>query len=612
MSERTDAFGRAYAGSQRQIQTYVNRRRAELDAAILRSLPELGAAGALLEWVSPLEEERFMEYQDGAFLNALGLLDLSGMLAGFWPQGGPVWDALARVTLPDSGRTGVLLVEAKSYPLEMYSNGCCASKVSRTQILKALQQTRHWLAVGDADWTGPLYQSANRLAHLYFLREVAGIPTWFVNICFAGDPHRPTPPPVWQDALLSVKVSLGLAPGPIPFCADIILEAAGRELFQTAPPALATKVAFAGIATANKEWRFLRSERLGCHQFLAFANARGSSSLRFFDAESGVLMEDPRYGKGRTFQEVFARELTASEPVSGPSAVSFTAIPQEQLRAMREQAGLNGAIQGTGALRSKPGILTGVDELVDQALGISQIGQTSPHYRHLRAYRAVAAGPRIDGGRLLVDMYRRIVANWPGTTCRGSQNWRWDKKTFISDVNASLEKQFEKAVAAQCPEWVNMIPVASGVLPDVEEGGRRIDLARRCGEGDYEFLELKLGKDCDTPLHAAIEILGYGLLYLFSREHRDRLGYDPRNLLLSATRIRLRVVAPMASYLPGSLRAFQDEVNRGLVDLASAKFPGCLDMDFCFEQLPADFDWRPGAAFAGEALDRRTTVYGRS
>jgi hypothetical protein len=60
MCERTDAFGRAYAGSQRQIQTYVNRRRAELDAAILHSLPELAVAGALLEWVSPLEEERFM------------------------------------------------------------------------------------------------------------------------------------------------------------------------------------------------------------------------------------------------------------------------------------------------------------------------------------------------------------------------------------------------------------------------------------------------------------------------------------------------------------------------------------------------------------------------
>jgi hypothetical protein len=65
MSDRTDAFGRAYAGSQRQIQTYVNRRRADLDAAILRGLPELAAEGAQFEWVSPLEEERFNEYQDG-------------------------------------------------------------------------------------------------------------------------------------------------------------------------------------------------------------------------------------------------------------------------------------------------------------------------------------------------------------------------------------------------------------------------------------------------------------------------------------------------------------------------------------------------------------------
>ena len=45
MSDRTHAFGRAYAGSQRQLQTYVNRRRADLDAAILRGLPELAAEG---------------------------------------------------------------------------------------------------------------------------------------------------------------------------------------------------------------------------------------------------------------------------------------------------------------------------------------------------------------------------------------------------------------------------------------------------------------------------------------------------------------------------------------------------------------------------------------
>jgi hypothetical protein len=275
---------------------------------------------------------------------------------------------------------------------------------------------------------------------------------------------------------------------------------------------------------------------------------------------------------------------------------------------MREQVGLSGTIQ-TSALRSSPGILAGVDEFVDEILGVSQIGQTSPHYRHLRAYRAVVSGPRIDGNGLIAGMYRAIAANWPGTTCRGVQNWRWEKQLFISDANESLEKQFEKAVAAQCPEWVNMIPVASGVLPDVDEGGRRIDLARRFGKSDYEFLELKLGQHCDTPLHAAIELLNYGLIYLFSREHLDGLGYDSRNPLLSATNIRLRVVAPTTSYSPGSLSAFQEEVNRGLAGMVSAKFPGRLDMDLCFEQLPADFDWSPGDGSAGAVLGRRTAVY---
>jgi hypothetical protein len=608
MSQRTDGFGRAYAGSQLQIQTYVNRRRAELNTAILHAIPELGTAGAHLEWVSPVEDERFKEYQDGGFLSALGLLEVSGMLAEFWPQGGPVWDALARVTLPGSESTGVLLVEAKSYPQEMYSSGCCASDVSRGQIVRALQRTQQWLELEPADWTGPLYQSANRLAHLYFLRELAGVPTWFVNLCFAGDPHRPTPPTIWRDALKAVKVALCL-PETVPFCADIILEAAGRELFQTHAPVFAAGVICSGAGSANKAWRFLRSERLGRHQFLAFANARGSSSLRLFDAESGVLMGDPRYGTGRTYQEVFAREMAASEPVDGPGAVSFSAIPWESLRAMREQVGLNGMADSVPATRFRSSILAGVDDLVDEALGVSQIGQTAPHYRHLRAYRAVAAGPRIDGSLMISGMYRTITANWPGSRCRGGQNWRWEKQTYISDANESIEKQFEKAIAAQCPEWVNMIPVASGVLPDMDEGGRRIDLARCCAKGDYEFLELKLGQHCDTPLHAAIELLGYGLIYLFSREHCDRLGYDPHNPLLTATRIGLRVVAPAASYGEGSLLPFEDEVNRGLMDLVTVRFPGRPVMDFSFEHLPADFDWRPGSGSAGRLLERRTAVY---
>ncbi len=201
MSSRVDAFGRAYAGSQFQIQTYVNRRLEELDAAILGALPDLAQCGPSLQWVSPLEEDRFIEYQDESFLAALGLLEFAGELAQFWPQGGPKWDALAKIQLSHGGGCGVLLVEAKSYPKEMSSNGCLACEASRTRIVNSLEAARVWLRAEAADWTGPLYQYANRLAHLFFLRHVAGIPTWFVNVCFAGDPHSPTPAIIWKEEL---------------------------------------------------------------------------------------------------------------------------------------------------------------------------------------------------------------------------------------------------------------------------------------------------------------------------------------------------------------------------------------------------------------------------
>jgi hypothetical protein len=85
---------------------------------------------------------------------------------------------------------------------------------------------------GYGDWTGPLYQFANRLAHLYFLREVARVPAWFVNVCFTSDPHRPSALQAWEEALQAAKEALGLGQRSIPYCADVFLEAAGRELFE--------------------------------------------------------------------------------------------------------------------------------------------------------------------------------------------------------------------------------------------------------------------------------------------------------------------------------------------------------------------------------------------
>ena len=175
--------------------------------------PELGRAGVELEWVSPLEKDGFAEYRDEAFLAALGHSDLAVVLAAFWPRGGPQWDALATVRLGDQTSlqgghsakpsSGVLLVEAKSYPAEMESSGCRAGGRSRALIERSLTEAMRWFGADPADWCGPLYQFANRLAHVYFFRERAGVPAWFVNVCFVNDPRTPTTEEEWRRACTS-------------------------------------------------------------------------------------------------------------------------------------------------------------------------------------------------------------------------------------------------------------------------------------------------------------------------------------------------------------------------------------------------------------------------
>ena len=81
-----------------------------------------------ITWRSPLEDQGCAEYADAEFLQALGLGHLSDELEAFWPIGGPHWDALGMVKLA-SGAHGVLLVEGKSYPDEMYGPGLRARSV---------------------------------------------------------------------------------------------------------------------------------------------------------------------------------------------------------------------------------------------------------------------------------------------------------------------------------------------------------------------------------------------------------------------------------------------------------------------------------------------------
>jgi hypothetical protein len=191
-SARTDNTGMASKRSQLQLQLYVNRRAEALNAAVLEALPELAALQPVLAWVSPREQEKFREYRDGAFLEAIGRPELRPKLRQYWPARGPRWDALAVARTAAGEWLGPVLVEGKSHVPEMYDRkGCRAAGSRRDDIAAALRATREWLGVPhevESWWMGGLYQSANRLAFLRF-RSVLGERAWLVNAYFLKDPH---------------------------------------------------------------------------------------------------------------------------------------------------------------------------------------------------------------------------------------------------------------------------------------------------------------------------------------------------------------------------------------------------------------------------------------
>src|SRR5579859_421354 len=216
------------------------------------------------------------------------------------------------------------------------------------------------------------------------------------------------------------------------------------------------------------------------------------------------------------------------------------------------------------------GILSGIDPLVDTALGVADVGEGQPHYQHRESWDRLAKlqGVPDRWPDLVSRMSSLIENNWDGRASRGLQNWRHSQERTIAKANASLEKCIEKGVVNVAGSaWTNQVPICSGVN-DGRDGKRCVDLALLNGE-DLELVELKVNSN--TPLFAAVEVLIYGLVYRFSRRHRDTLGYTPRKnpLVFNVTRVALKVLAPGDYYGDrlGALKGIEDGIGIGLAAL---------------------------------------------
>lgn len=195
----------ATKGSQKWIQILVNQKTDFLNNQIKTSfsLP----VNEEIQWRSPLAKDNYIEYKDEGFLDALGIQQLKSKLTDFWPTSGPRWDALAKSS---SGK--LFLVEAKSHITELISDFKAFNESSIEKIDGSLDRTKKRFGVKKSyDWTKNFYQYANRLAHIYFLRE-NGYEAWLVNVYFINDVDMAGPKSVdeWKGATRLLHRCLGL------------------------------------------------------------------------------------------------------------------------------------------------------------------------------------------------------------------------------------------------------------------------------------------------------------------------------------------------------------------------------------------------------------------
>lgn len=231
-------------------------------------------------------------------------------------------------------------------------------------------------------------------------------------------------------------------------------------------------------------------------------------------------------------------------------------------------------------------------DIIDEWLGVNGIGN-SPHFEHQGSYLAMLRPQNkdFDGRKLTFDLLTQMETNWASAisprNLPSEENWRFTKNKEFGSINPTNETLIEKAVSRLTDEtWANQVPVASGLG---DTGGRRccIDLARRSGR-EFWLYELKWASN--TPLSAAIQMLTYGVLYLFWRRN---LGELIRNIevqpVLQAATVHLRVLAPTRYYKVdglGSLAWLETVISDGISHLARKHD---IEMDFRFDTFHEPF-----------------------
>ena len=257
-------------------------------------------------------------------------------------------------------------------------------------------------------------------------------------------------------------------------------------------------------------------------------------------------------------------------------------------------------------------IRNGLEGLVDEWLQVEPKGKP-PHYRYRAAANELTRRTMpIAGTRAFLDAaYAQIHQNWldaidAGYTNPSKENWRWKRNLNMSPKNKSPETKLEKAVIDACGDnWSNQIPVGSGLVGPNADRRVAIDLAHRKDPSTFSLIELKVASD--NPLFAAIEILMYGLVFVWSKSNQEKLGYDLKTQpVLAANDITLAVLAPGSYYDGCDLTELGSALNNALGEFG-AQYGLALRFEFC--ELGEDYAEDSGSECVRSAISGRRRVW---
>lgn len=257
-------------------------------------------------------------------------------------------------------------------------------------------------------------------------------------------------------------------------------------------------------------------------------------------------------------------------------------------------------------------ILAGIDESVDDWLDVEPKG-APPHYRHRAAANALSRRDTTITGTLafLEASYARIHENWLAAVDAGysepsKENWRFKRHPKLGENNRSPELKLERAIVVACGEdWSNQMPTASGLTGPATDKRSAVDLVLREGPTSYSFIELKVNSD--TPLFAAIEILKYGMLFIWSKNNQKILGYDPEQQpILAADTVTLTTLAPAEYYSNFDLTNVASALNGAIFEFG--KQHG-LSLRFEFCQLGKDYEPDVDTETVRSSINARSTVW---